>query len=118
MPYSNFDDTNLFSSLFNRCQQDDTDMNIGEFIFEKLLVVGEMFEGDEEEDPPAPPHQHQQEPLQVQMPQSGSLFCLKIFNLEKNREPIIEKPTCLFREDKFSSDFHALIFHPPALLAS
>ena len=115
MPYSNFDDTQLLSSLYQESRQEDTDMNIGEFIFEKLLTIGGLFEGDEEDESPIPRHQ-QHAPLQVQMLQSGSLYCLKVIIQEKDKEPVAAKPTCLFRENKFSFDYHAFVFHPPAVV--
>lgn len=112
MPYSNFDDTHLLSSLYHESLQEDTDMNIGEFIFEKLLTVGEWFEGDEEDEQPMPLQQHT--PHQVQVLQSGSLFCQKITVVEKGKEQLVARPACLFRENKFSFDYHAFVFHPPA----
>ena len=116
MPYSNFDDTRLLSSLYRESQQEDTDMNIGEFIFEKLLTIGKLFEG-KEEDVPIIPFHNQHTPPQVQMLQSGSLYCLKINTPEKDKEQVADKPTCSFRENKFSFDYHAIVFHPPALIA-
>ena len=116
MPYSNFDDTRLLSSLYHESQQEDRDMNIGEFIFEKLLSVGELFEDEEEDAPIIPRHLHHT-PLQVQMPQSGSLYCLKLTIQEKDKEPVSDKPTCRFMENKFSFDYHAFVFHPPTLIA-
>ena len=91
-------------------------MNIGEFIFEKLLTVGQLFEGNEDDDPPIS-HPHQHVPQQVQMLQSGFLYCLKTNIQEKDKEPVADKPTCLFRENKFSFDYHAFVFHPPAFTA-
>jgi len=113
MPYSNFDDTHVLSSLYHDSQQEDSDMNITEFIFEKLLTIGEWFEGDEEDADHAPINQHHT-PEQALVIQSGSLYCLKINNTEKDKEPQADKPTCLFRENKFSFDYHAFVFHPPA----
>ena len=115
MPYSNFDDTNLLSDIYQQSQQEDYDMDLGEFIFEKLLTVGSWFE-DKEEDAPLIPI-HQNVPHQVQVFHSGSLYCLKINFQEKRNEPSADKPTCLFRESKFSFDYHASVFHPPAFIA-
>jgi hypothetical protein len=116
MPYSNFDDTRSLRSSYSESQQEDTDMDIPEFVFNKLLTIGELFDrGDDDEQDT--PKNHQPIPLQVQPLQSGSLYCIKINVIGQEKKPIPAKPTCLFREDKFSFDFHASIFHPPAFTA-
>ena len=99
MPYSNFDDARLFRSIYNESQQQDEDMNISEFIFEKLLTVGELFEGNEEEEQDVP-KQHQSVPIQIQPIQAGSLYCSKIIISEQYKKPIPAKPSCLFIENK------------------
>jgi len=47
MPYSNFDDTKSLQIVYNNCLANDADMNVMEFIGEKLLSFG--FEEEEEE---------------------------------------------------------------------
>jgi len=112
MPYSNFDDTHSLSSSYNECKQEDTDMDVAEFLFNKLFTIGELFdEGDD--DGQDIPKDHQPVPMQVQPIQSGSLYCSK-FVIEQDKKPVPVKPTCMFRENKFSFDFHAFVFHPPA----
>ncbi len=113
MPYCNFDDTRVLKKIYNESREEDSDMDVTEFIFEKLLTIGELFEGDEPDEHPVHPH-HPPGPMQVQIMQTGSLYCLKTIIVESPREPQSAKPTCLFRENKFSFDFHASIFHPPA----
>lgn len=115
MPYSNFDDASSFRSIYIESQQDD-DMNISEFIFEKLLTIGELFEGDEEEEEEMPT-QHQSIPLQIQTIQSGSLYCSRIIISEQDKKPIPAKPSCLFIENKLSFDFHPSVFHPPSIMS-
>ena len=115
MPYSNFDDTCSINSTFHENQQEDTDMNIGEFLFNKLLTIGELFDEGEDEDGQVPPNDHQNLPIQIQPLQSGSLFCIKLTIPEQEKKQVPEKPTCLFRDNMFSFDFHASIFHPPAI---
>lgn len=112
MPYSNFDDTFSLCSIYQESQGKDNDINIGEFILNKLLVIGQWF--DEGDDDNIIPKNHQPEPMQAQVLQSGSLFCVRIFVAEQNEKSVLEKPTCLFKENKFSFDFHASIFRPPA----
>ena len=113
MPYSNFDDTHSLRSSYNESQQEDTDMDIGEFVFNKLFTIGELFD-DGDDDEQDIPKDHQPIPMQVQPIQSGSLYCSKIIISEQDKKPVAIKPTCMFREDKFPFDFHASVFHPPA----
>jgi hypothetical protein len=47
MPYANFDDTKSLQIVYNNCLANDADMNVMEFIGEKLLSFG--FEEEEEE---------------------------------------------------------------------
>lgn len=116
MPYSNFEDTSLFKILYHESQQEDDDIDLPEFICNKLLVIGELFE--EEEAPVNHPNRHKEEiPLQVQTVQSGSLFCNKAIVVEDGNKKQPVKPTCHFRDNKFSTDFIAFIFHPPASIA-
>jgi hypothetical protein len=118
MPYSNFDDTRSLRSSYRESQQEDTDMDIGEFVFNKLFTIGELFDqGDDDNNKQTIPKDHQPIPLQIQPIQSGSLYCSKIIIIEQDKKPVPVKPTCFFREDKFSFDFHASVFHPPACIA-
>lgn len=113
MPYSNFDDINSFRSIYGESQQEEGDLAVGEFIFEKLLTIGELFEGDEGEEEDIPT-KHQSVPLEIQSIQPGSLYCSKLVISEQNQKATPAKPTCLFRENKISFDFHAAVFHPPS----
>jgi len=113
MPYSNFDDTRSLCFSYNESRQEDTDMGIGEFVFNKLFTIGELFD-DGDDDKQDIPKDHQPIPMQVQPIQSGSLYCSKLIISEHDKKPVPVKPTCVFREDKFPFDFHASVFHPPA----
>ena len=115
MPYSNFDDTSSLRSIFQNSQKEDDDIDVCEFILNKLLVVGEWF--DEGDDDVKTPTNHQPEPMQTLVIQSGSLFCIRATLAEQNEKPATEKPSCLFKENMFSFDFHASVFHPPAVIA-
>ena len=115
MPYSNFDDTSSLRSIYHESQEEDNDIDVGEFIFNKLLVIGEMFDQGDDDQPL--PKNHQPDPMQAQPLQSGSLYCNKITLSIQNDKPAPVKPICLFKENKFSFDFHASIFHPPAAIA-
>lgn len=116
MPYSNFDDTRSLFSSYDKSLLEDPDMDITEFLFNKLLTFGELFEqGDDDEQ--SVPKDHQPIPLQMQQLQSGSLYCSKIIISEQDKKPVLAKPSCFFVEDKFSFDFYASIFHPPASMS-
>jgi hypothetical protein len=115
MPYSNFDDTSSLRSVYQESQEEDSDIDVSEFILNKLLVIGELFDrGDDDQDIPK---SHQPVPLQVQSLQSGFLYCNKIAVTVQNEKSAPAKPICLFQENKLSFDFHASIFHPPAFIA-
>lgn len=115
MPYSNFDDTSSLRSVYQESQREDNDIDVGEFIMNKLLVVGELFDHGEDDHPL--PKNHQPEPMQMISLQSGFLYCNKIFVSLQNEKMIPEKPSGLFKENKLSFDFHASVFHPPAVLS-
>jgi hypothetical protein len=52
MPYANFDDTRSLHIVYNACIASDADINVMEFVGEKLLGMG--FEGDEEDEASLP----------------------------------------------------------------
>ncbi|MBK5271842.1 MAG: hypothetical protein JJE22_12595 [Bacteroidia bacterium] len=116
MPYSNFDDTGSLFSSFQESQREDADMNISEFLFNKLLTIGELFDQGDDDEEQSIPKDHHPIPIQVQPLQSGSLYCSKIINFEQDKKPVPEKPSCFFIDNKFSFDFHASIFHPPSCM--
>ncbi|HRX94636.1 MAG TPA: hypothetical protein P5158_10980, partial [Chitinophagaceae bacterium] len=49
MPYNNFNDTYIYK-VFSDCKEQDPDLDINEFVFEKLLVIGTVLEHNDEED--------------------------------------------------------------------
>ena len=101
MPYSNFDDSSSFRSIYQESREEDPDMDMGEFIFEKMFTIGSWFEGDESEEHNIP-KQHQPNSLPVQVIQAGSLYCTMILVHNYDGEPLPIKPSCLFKEIKFS----------------
>ena len=114
MPYGNFDDNYATRLLYNQQQNQDPDLDIGEFVFEKLLYVGRLFDYDDDE------QEHNAIPLKDPQPvpalqiQAGFYECykpvIKVLALPQK----IEKPSCIFRENKFSREFSPSVFHPPA----
>lgn len=115
MPYNNFDDTGSFCSSYHISRQENADMNIGEFIFNKVLAIEGLFDEAEEDDIPDISRSQPPVPLKIQPVQSGLLYCNKIIMNEQEKEVVPAKPTCLFKENKFSFDFQVSVFHPPAM---
>jgi hypothetical protein len=117
MPYGNFDDNYATKQVYDLQHLQDPDLNIGEFIFMKLLYIGQLFDSDDDYIPLQDlPIKNQQPapPMQIQV---GFLDCTKlVIKVEKFPTPNT-KPTCLFKENKFSFDFHASVFHPPVIAA-
>lgn len=114
MPYANFDDNGAAREVYDEQQQEDPDLSMGEFIFEKLLYVGKIFDPGDDDDAPHNLPLKNQQPLQPMQIQAGFLDCTKTIIKVQDSKTLIEKPTCLFKENMFSFDFHASVFHPPA----
>jgi len=115
MPYGNFDDNYVTRLLYSEQQKQDPDLNFGEFVFDRLLQVGSLFDDDDDDDdatqmPLANPH-----PVQSLNIQAGFLECYRPIIKMQELPDKVEKPTCLFRENKFSREFISSIFHPPAI---
>lgn len=115
MPYANFGDNYATKEVYDQQQQNDPDLSMGEFIFEKLLSVGRIFDSDDDNDtaPQAIPLKNQQ-PMQIQ---AGFIDCTKLVIKVQELPVTVAKPTCVFRESKFSFDFHASVFRPPSITA-
>lgn len=114
MPYGNFDDNYATRLLYNLQQKQDPDLNISEFVFEKLLYVGGLFEEDDDDMGDMPLKNPQ--PVQSLHIQAGFLECYKPSIKVQELPKMVAKPTCLFKENKFSREFSSLVFHPPAVL--
>lgn len=120
MPYANFDDNDATKEVYDQQQQKDPDLSLGEFIFTKLLCIGQLFDDGDDDDDDAVPQNlplKNQQPLQTLQLQAGFLDCNRLVIKVQDAPAISEKPTCSFRENKFSFDFHASVFHPPAIAA-
>lgn len=111
MPYANFDDVRSLQAVYNNCLKQDADMDVIEFIGEKLLVAG--FDPDEEEEHDNPcPQQPIHGAVLVQI-QSGVLFqhTLQQVNLAPPETRICNIPLC--NTVIHTTDFQPGIFHPP-----
>jgi hypothetical protein len=115
MPYGNFDDNYVTRLLYSEQQKQDPDLDMGEFVFNRLLRVGSLFDDDDDDQDQTPlksPH-----PVQSLNIQAGFLECYKpVIKMQEMPEKV-EKPTCFFKDNKFSREFTSSIFHPPAVVS-
>ena len=116
MPYGNFDDNYATQLLYNQQQNEDPDLTLGEFFFGKLLMIGDLIDEDDDEIPGKAPISDSQ-PLQTLQIQAGCIETPKpVFKIQET--PVkMDKPTCLFKDNKFSREYSSSIFHPPASLS-
>ena len=116
MPYANFDDNGSMKKVNDQQQQKDPDLNLSEFIFTKLLCIGQLFDPEDEDDDAIPQKLpiNNQQPLQTMQLQAGFFDCNRLVIKVQSIPHISKKPTCNFRENMFSFDFHDPVFHPPA----
>ena len=116
MPYGNFDDNYATQLLYNQQQNEDPDLTLSEFVFGKLLMIGDLIDEDDDEIPGKAPISDSQ-PLQTLQIQAGCIETPKpVFKIQET--PVkMDKPTCLFKDNKFSREYSSSIFHPPASLS-
>lgn len=114
MPYNNFNDT-LIYKIYSDFQNQDPDMNLGEFVFDKLLIIGRVIENEDEEDGSekgsnCPRFPSEALPSHIQ---PGTIILNSDqFATQKNTFES-EKPVCYFRENKYSFNYLSSVFHPP-----
>jgi hypothetical protein len=112
MPYGNFDDNYATRLLYSQQQNQDPDLSISEFVFDRLLRIGGLFEDDDDD--------HDEIPLKSSQPlpslhiQAGFLECYKPVIKVHVLPEAVAKPSCLFKENKFSREFSSSVFHPPS----
>ena len=118
MPYGNFGDNFTIKQVYDEQQRLDPNLNMGEFVFEKLLCIGQIIDSvdDDDEAPHDLPLKDQQPQLAMQI-QAGFLDCTKTIIGMQESPAILAKTSCLFKENMFSFDFHAPVFHPPVYIA-
>jgi hypothetical protein len=56
------------------------------------------------------------QPIQSLQIQAGFFECCKLVLKLKEFPETVAKPTCSFKENKFSREFPTAIFHPPAIV--
>jgi hypothetical protein len=117
MPYANFDDTRSLQIVYNTCLASDADMNVMEFVGEKLLGLG--FEGDEEDEETMPtkstPPINTGVVIQIQ---SGAMYQQPQFIYTAQTIPVVRTIIPLINAGVPSADFHPAIFHPPTIAAA
>lgn len=116
MPYGNFNDNYATRQVYDQQQRQDPDLNIGEFIFVKLLYIGQLFDTDEDFIPLQDLPIKDRQPAQPMQIQTGFLDCTKLVIQVEDSPAPISKPTCLFKDNMFSFEFHSSVFHPPIYL--
>jgi len=112
MPYANFDDVRSLEGVYNHCLKEDKNMDLPEFIGEKLLMAG-IDPTENQERRNTHPHQPVDTPGASQI-QSGVLYYQPVQALA----PVSFTPTGLsYQVNNFlasSQEFYKGIFHPPA----
>lgn len=117
MPYANFDDTRSLQIVYNTCLASDSDMNVMEFVGEKLLGLG--FEGDEDDDDeiPAKSNQPINTGVVIQI-HSGAMYQQPQFVYTAQAIPVVITIIPLINAGVPSAEFHPAIFHPPTIAAA
>jgi len=117
MPYANFDDTRSLQIVYNTCLASDSDMNVMEFVGEKLLGLG--FEVDEEDEVEVPTKSST--PINtgaVIQIQSGAMYQQPQYVFTALAIPAVITIIPLANAGIPSTLYHPAIFHPPTLLAA
>lgn len=117
MPYANFDDTRSLQIVYNTCLASDIDMNVIEFVGEKLLGLG--FEVDEEDEVEVPTKSST--PINtgaVIQIQSGAMYQQPQYVFTALAIPVVITIIPLTNAGIPSILYHPAIFHPPTLLAA
>lgn len=117
MPYANFDDTRSLQIVYNTCLASDADMDVMEFVGEKLLGLG--FEGDEDDDVETPaksnPPINTGALIQIH---SGAMYQQPQFVYTALAVPVVITIIPLINAGVPSAEFHPAIFHPPTIAAA
>jgi hypothetical protein len=113
MPYANFDDMNSLQAVYNNYLQEENDSNVFEFIGEKILSAGFIYDNDQQKLPVKHPFNNTiivQIHGGVLFRQSAQEAALQIFPVLRIVQPLINSVA-------YSQEFHPGIFHPPLIAA-
>ena len=115
MPYANFDDVNALQAVYNNYLQEENDMNVFEFIGEKILSAGFVFDTNQQKN--NSPKHHSTDNTAMMQIQIGVMFrhlsdetIIPVFTPQKIAQPLINLMVA-------SQDFYPGIFHPPLITA-
>ena len=114
MPYANFDDTRSLHIVYNTCLANDADMNLAEFVGEKLL--GFDFEGNDEEEEGIPSKSTL--PINtgvVIQIQSGAMYQQPQFAYTVATVPVTRTIIPLINAGVPQAEYHPAVFHPPII---
>lgn len=120
MPYANFDDIKSLHIVYNTCLATDADMDMLEFVGEKLLGLG--FEGDDEEEDelegvPAKSNEPINTGVVIQI-QSGAMYQQPQFIYTALIAIKISTIIPLVNAGIPLAVYHPAIFHPPIIVAA
>lgn len=113
MPYGNYDDVVSLQAVFNHCYKSDADMDLLEFVGDKLLVAGLEIEESEERpaDQAQPPFTNAHAVVQIQ----------SVAWYPTTQQTLLPIPTASRASVPPASTtvipqpmYHPGIFHPPA----
>lgn len=114
MPYANFDDVRSLQAVYNNCLKQDADMDLFEFIGEKLLVAG--FDPDEKDEKTAT---HPLQPIHganLVRIQTGALYQQTPQEIDLEQPDAFATNIPLRNTTILLQNFQQGIFHPPAIV--
>jgi len=117
MPYANFDDTRSLQIVYNTCLASDSDMNVMEFVGEKLLGLGFEVDEDEEVEVPTKSSTPINTGAVIQI-QSGAMYQQPQYVFTALAIPVVITIIPLTNAGNPATLYHPAIFHPPTLLAA
>lgn len=112
MPFCNFDEISLVGHLYQQHLQQDEDGNVLDFLGEKILAVGSLF--DNEDIPAGRKIPYNQHPCQVLQIQNGFYHFSKVASVAAKPFVYVETAYSFFMENKFHQEFSSSVFHPPS----
>lgn len=117
MPYANFDDTRSLQIVYNTCLASDIDMNVMEFVGEKLLGLGFGVDKEDEVEVPTKSSTPINTGAVIQI-QSGAMYQQPQYVFTALAIPVVITIIPLTNAGIPSTLYHPAIFHPPTLLAA
>jgi hypothetical protein len=113
MPYANFDDVASIQALYHQCLVEDSDINVFEFIGEKLLTANIGDDGDEDEPKQTTTKNIPLNAAATIQIQTGVLFQFPTADIILILVPSTIKLQRATNAAFTTQDFKTGIFHPP-----